>query len=382
MTANDGVATWSATRLEAAIRGRRAHQPGSPGAVRRPHRATQPADQRGGHARPRRAPDPKRTGPTTRPTRGEWRGPLHGLPITIKDAIEVAGIRSTGGAIELTGPCAGRRRAGRRATQGSRRDRVRQDERAAMVGRPADLQRDLRHDEQPVGRRSRTGRLFRRARGGGRLRFHCVRARHRHRRLGAQPVALLRGVRSQAELRRRVAAGLPRSRRWRDHRRGHQRLRADRPERRGPGSAPRRARRPERGRRAWPGGSSSLRRARPASRDYRVGVWFEEPDMPIDREQLEILRSAADQLADAGAKVEDAHPDVDFGEQRDLFFQLISAAIALELGRGYRRVQRRFPSRVARGPQAAGPAADRLGGLVRSVRRAALPGAADPGVSP
>ena len=26
--------------------------------------------------------------------RGEWRGPLHGLPITIKDAIEVAGVRS------------------------------------------------------------------------------------------------------------------------------------------------------------------------------------------------------------------------------------------------------------------------------------------------
>jgi amidase len=30
-------------------------------------------------------------------------GPLHGLPITVKDAIETAGIRSTGGATELTG---------------------------------------------------------------------------------------------------------------------------------------------------------------------------------------------------------------------------------------------------------------------------------------
>ena len=29
-------------------------------------------------------------------------GPLHGLPVTIKDAIEVAGLRSTGGARELT----------------------------------------------------------------------------------------------------------------------------------------------------------------------------------------------------------------------------------------------------------------------------------------
>src|SRR5579864_7903970 len=35
--------------------------------------------------------------------RGEWLGPLHGLPITIKDAIEVADMRSTGGATELSG---------------------------------------------------------------------------------------------------------------------------------------------------------------------------------------------------------------------------------------------------------------------------------------
>ena len=34
--------------------------------------------------------------------RNEPLGPLHGLPITVKDAIETAGIRSTGGAVELT----------------------------------------------------------------------------------------------------------------------------------------------------------------------------------------------------------------------------------------------------------------------------------------
>ena len=33
---------------------------------------------------------------------GDDVGPLHGLPVTIKDAIETEGIRSTGGAIELT----------------------------------------------------------------------------------------------------------------------------------------------------------------------------------------------------------------------------------------------------------------------------------------
>jgi amidase len=33
--------------------------------------------------------------------RGDDLGPLHGLPVTVKDAIETAGIRSTGGAVEL-----------------------------------------------------------------------------------------------------------------------------------------------------------------------------------------------------------------------------------------------------------------------------------------
>ena len=34
--------------------------------------------------------------------RGDDVGPLHGLPVTIKDAIETEGIRSTGGAVELS----------------------------------------------------------------------------------------------------------------------------------------------------------------------------------------------------------------------------------------------------------------------------------------
>jgi len=40
--------------------------------------------------------------------RGEAAGPLHGLPVTIKDAIATAGIRSTGGAAELAAACSRR----------------------------------------------------------------------------------------------------------------------------------------------------------------------------------------------------------------------------------------------------------------------------------
>src|SRR5262245_57486655 len=57
--------------------------------------------------------------------RGESTGPLHGLPITVKDALEVAGVRSTGGAIERTDhvpaaapPAGARQRAARAAVSG------------------------------------------------------------------------------------------------------------------------------------------------------------------------------------------------------------------------------------------------------------------------
>jgi amidase len=62
--------------------------------------------------------------------------------------------------------------------------------------------------------------------------------------------------------------------------------------------------------------------------EYKVGVWLEEPGVPSDSEQLGILRGVADRLSDAGAKVEDAHPPVEFSDQLGLFNQLITAAIS------------------------------------------------------
>ena len=62
--------------------------------------------------------------------------------------------------------------------------------------------------------------------------------------------------------------------------------------------------------------------------DYRIGVWFEDPRCIIDREYLAVLRSTVDKLSAAGAKVEEAHPAVDFTEQVDLFTVMISAAIS------------------------------------------------------
>lgn len=65
---------------------------------------------------------------------------------------------------------------------------------------------------------------------------------------------------------------------------------------------------------------------------YRIGVWLEDPACSPDREMLAVLRGAVDALAAAGAKVEEAHPPVEFTHQVGLFNQLILAAIAPSLG--------------------------------------------------
>lgn len=63
----------------------------------------------------------------------------------------------------------------------------------------------------------------------------------------------------------------------------------------------------------------------------RVGVWFDEDAAPVDREYRALLGAAADRLADNGAKVEEAHPGINFAEQVDLFNQMILPAISPSL---------------------------------------------------
>ena len=63
----------------------------------------------------------------------------------------------------------------------------------------------------------------------------------------------------------------------------------------------------------------------------RIGVWFDDDAAPVDREYRALLGAAADRLADAGAKVEETHPPVPFAEQVALFNAMILPAIAPSL---------------------------------------------------
>jgi len=62
--------------------------------------------------------------------------------------------------------------------------------------------------------------------------------------------------------------------------------------------------------------------------DLNVGVWFDDDAAFVDREYRAMLGNALDRLADAGTRVHDSHPNVEFVDQVAVFITLISGAIA------------------------------------------------------
>jgi amidase len=60
----------------------------------------------------------------------------------------------------------------------------------------------------------------------------------------------------------------------------------------------------------------------------RVATWLDDEACPVDSEYLGMLRDTADALADAGAHVDDAHPPVDFRVQMNNYVGLIAGAVS------------------------------------------------------
>jgi amidase len=63
----------------------------------------------------------------------------------------------------------------------------------------------------------------------------------------------------------------------------------------------------------------------------RVATWLDDEECPVDAEYLGMLRRTADVLADAGAKVEDAHPTSGLSAHMDVYTKMIAAAISPSL---------------------------------------------------
>jgi amidase len=262
--------------------------------------------------------------------RGEWRGPLHGLPITIKDAIEVAGMRSTGGAIELTdhvpatdAPCVARLKAAGAIVFGKTNvprwsgDLQTFNELFGTTNNP------WNHAHIPGG--SSGGPAAAVAAGftafevgtdiGGSIRIpsHCCGV------FGLKPSY---GVVSQRGYLDHVGGGTTDAD-----------INVFGPIARSPEDLELLL-----GILAGPDADDALAWSLelPAPRksslsDLRIGTWFEPSDLPIDRDYLALLRQAADALTDAGAKVEEAHPPVDRAAQVHLFDVMIASAVSQSL---------------------------------------------------
>jgi amidase len=69
----------------------------------------------------------------------------------------------------------------------------------------------------------------------------------------------------------------------------------------------------------------------PSLRNCRVGVWFDDPGCPLDAGYAGVLSELSADLTRAGVSVREAHPEVDFTAQADLWLQLISAAASVAL---------------------------------------------------
>jgi amidase len=67
--------------------------------------------------------------------------------------------------------------------------------------------------------------------------------------------------------------------------------------------------------------------------DLNIGVWFDDGGF-VSSEYRALLGATADKLADAGARVHDSHPAVDFGEQSGLFGTMIGGAMAPTFAEG------------------------------------------------
>jgi amidase len=63
--------------------------------------------------------------------------------------------------------------------------------------------------------------------------------------------------------------------------------------------------------------------------DYRVGLWLDDPACEVGSDVLELLRTAAVALSEAGAHVSESRPPLELNEVRQLFDRLIVAAISV-----------------------------------------------------
>ena len=76
---------------------------------------------------------------------------------------------------------------------------------------------------------------------------------------------------------------------------------------------------------------------------YRLAVWLEDPALAVDSAVAAVLRRAVDELVDAGAAVEEARPTIDTEEVLRTYYFLLGAAIGSPQAAAIGRAMRETP---------------------------------------
>ncbi len=58
-------------------------------------------------------------------------------------------------------------------------------------------------------------------------------------------------------------------------------------------------------------------------KNYRIGLWIDDPAFPVDTNVIDRIQSVADELAKAGARVKDKRPDIDFTRSHEVYSNLL-----------------------------------------------------------
>ena len=66
-------------------------------------------------------------------------------------------------------------------------------------------------------------------------------------------------------------------------------------------------------------------------KNYKIGLWLEDPSFPTDINVLDCLQNAVDTLAKSGARIEEKRPDIDYSRSHEMYLQLASAATSAAL---------------------------------------------------
>jgi amidase len=66
-------------------------------------------------------------------------------------------------------------------------------------------------------------------------------------------------------------------------------------------------------------------------KDYRIGLWIDDPLFPPDTEVGDCLQEVANKLTKAGAKVEERKPDIDFVHCLEVYYDLLNLASVFTL---------------------------------------------------